>query len=105
MELDNSETIAKNNSEDTSNRPTLPETNCEGDSSEDANCQTPEGMSSDMMQGGPMGGGFRGDLATTTVAGGGNEWQVPMTATAIISGVIILSAVAICLTIWFSRKK
>ena len=105
MDIDNSEVIAKTNGDSTNNRPTLPETNCEGDTSGNTNCETPENMPTDMMQGGPMDSGFRGDMSATTVAGGGSDWAVAMTATGIISGAIILSAVAVCLTIWFSCKK
>lgn len=55
------------------------------------------------MGGGPMGGGFQGEMTMAT--NDTNEWLVPMTATGIISGVMILATVAVCLTIFFTNKK
>ncbi|MBQ6375828.1 hypothetical protein IJJ37_02790 [Candidatus Saccharibacteria bacterium] len=73
---------------------------CEIDD-EDCDTSAMGQMPSDMGQMPSM--GEPGTLATT--ATGSNEWLVPMTATGIISGAIILSAVAVCLTIFLTRKK
>ena len=62
-------------------------------------------MPSDMtggMQGGM--GGFRGEMMTAA-APSSNEWLVPMTAAGIISGSIILAAVAICIMLFRVEKK
>lgn len=80
--------------------------NTTGSGTEVAPDATSGEMPADMGQGGPMMGGFNGGgFQTTTVTTSGNEWLIPMTATGIISGVIVAAAVAICLTIWFSGKK
>lgn len=56
------------------------------------------------MSGGPMGGGFPGQMSTGVITDT-NEWLVPMTATGIISGVIVIATVAICLTMVFLNRK
>ena len=67
--------------------------------------EMPEDMEGMEMGGGPMGGGgFPGEMTTMTAAET-NEWLVPMTATGIISGTIILATVAVCLTIFFTNRK
>ncbi len=53
------------------------------------------------MQGGM--GGFRGEMMTAIPSS--NVWLVPMTATGIISGSIILAAVAICIMLFRVEKK
>lgn len=54
--------------------------------------------------GGPNGGGFPGEMTNATVASSTNEWLVPMTATGIISGTIVLATIAICLTFFFTSR-
>lgn len=52
------------------------------------------------------GGGFPGEMTTGTVATTEtNEWLVPMTATGIISGAIVLAAAAICVTMVILKKR
>ena len=96
-----SEQIAKNNTRQIA-------TEKESDSADTLDAERPE-MPEDMeengMMRGPMGGGFPGEMTSTTVATESDPWLVPMVATSIISGVMILSAVAVCLTIFFTRKK
>ncbi len=71
---------------------------------EELNGEMPDDAKNMEMGGGPMGGGFPGEMtAMTTVET--NEWLVPMTATGIISGTIILATIAVCLTIFFTNKK
>lgn len=91
--------IAQNSENATMTPPDI--ANCESDESGETNCEMPE-MPSD-MQGGPMSGNdFRGETVAVAET---NEWLVPMTATGIVSGSIILAAVAVCLTIFFTNKK
>lgn len=59
------------------------------------------GQGGPMMNGGMMGGGMPTEMTASTQ----NEWLVPMTATGIIAGSIVMSAVAICIMIWFAGKK
>ena len=67
--------------------------------------ELPEDMEGTEMGGGPMGGGgFPGEMTAMTAIET-NEWLVPMTATGIISGTIILATVAVCLTIFFTNRK
>lgn len=66
--------------------------------------EMPENMPEE-MQGGPMGrGGFDQAMVAGTVEDT-NEWLVPMTATGIISGTIVVAAAAICVMMWWLNKK
>ena len=96
----NSEQIAKNNT-----RQIATEESDSADTLDATRPEMPENMEENGMMGGPMGGGFPGEMTSTTVATESDPWLVPMVATSIISGVMILSAVAVCLTIFFTRKK
>lgn len=71
---------------------------------EDGEMEMPEGMPEDMQGGGPMGGRFSQEMVAGTVEGT-NEWLIPMTATGIISGAIVLVGVAICVMMWWLNKK
>ncbi len=71
---------------------------------EDGEMKMPEEMPEDMQGGGPMGGGFPQEMMTTTIEDT-DEWLVPMTATGIISGTIVLAATAICVMTWWLNKK
>ena len=102
-DTNNTEQIAKNNT-----RQVATDENTNSDSSDTLDAtrpEMPENMEENGMMAGPMGGGFQGEMTTTTVATESDPWLVPMVATSIISGVMILSAVAVCLTIFFTRKK
>jgi hypothetical protein len=96
----NSEQIAKNNT-----RQIATEESDSADTLDAERPEMPEDMEENGMMRGPMGGGFPGEMTSTTVATESDPWLVPMVATSIISGVMILSAVAVCLTIFFTRKK
>ena len=94
----NSEQIAKNNTRQIA-------TEESADTLDAERPEIPEDMEENGMTRGPMGGGFPGEMTSTTVATESGPWLVPMVATSIIPGVMILSAVAVCLTIFFTRKK
>ncbi|MBQ8156442.1 hypothetical protein IJ101_01500 [Candidatus Saccharibacteria bacterium] len=96
----NSEQIAKNNT-----RQIATEESDSTDTLDAERPEIPEDMEENDMMRGPMGGGFPGEMTSTTVATESDPWLVPMVATSIISGVMILSAVAVCLTVFFTRKK
>lgn len=103
------ETIAKTTTrrelaETTDGSTTTDTTNTETQTMPEMPADTATGEMPENMNGGPMGGGFPGEMTSMT-ATETNEWLVPMTATGIISGAIILAAVAVCLTIFFANKK
>lgn len=62
--------------------------------------EMPSNMRSDRPE--MMSGGMP-EMATTTQAVE-NEWLVPMTCTGIISGVIVVAAVAICFMLYKFRR-
>lgn len=102
-DTNNTEQIAKNNT-----RQVATDENTSSGSPDTLDAtrpEMPENMEENDMIAGPMSSGFPGEMTTTTVATESDPWLVPMVATSIISGVMILSAVAVCLTIFFTRKK
>ena len=98
------ETVAKNNKREVAESTDDTATNENTDMLDSERPEMPEDMENMEMGSGPMGGGFPGEMTTMTTTET-NEWLVPMTATGIISGTIVLAAVAVCLTIFFTRKK
>lgn len=103
--METEETIAKVNKNETNTNSSAPASEPEMCEIDDENCETVE-MGGFGGPGGNMDGmGNREDFAAGMIQNTTNEWLVPMTATGIISGSIILSAAAICLTIFFTRKS
>ena len=98
MESETNEQIAKTNPREIAASDSTDTT----DTMSEERPELPEDME---QTGGPMGGGFPGQMTTGKVANTTNEWLIPMTATGIISGTMILATIAICLTIFFTRKK
>ncbi len=98
------ETVAKNNKREVAESTDDTTTSENTDMLDGERPEMPEDMEDAEMGSGPMGGGFPGEMATMS-ATETNEWLVPMTATGIISGTIILATVAVCLTMFFLNKK
>lgn len=103
------ETIAKTTTrrelaEMTDGSSTTDTTNTETQTMPEMPADTATGEMPENMNGGPMGGGFPGEMTAMTAIET-NEWLVPMTATGIISGTVILAAAAICLTIFFTNRR